>query len=172
MTKESPEELVKKLKDVVRQYLETFVVLPSLEAVERNIIGQAHLASLNKCIQNLPKIVSEFGIGFDKEQLASLPEEEIKKRITSLKEEIDSGIMMNESMIFRHKNSSRLMLFGYLCLLSRSTVVSILSSSYICADILLRSMFELCVGMATLKKVVWQAGLIIYHFLPVNRGLI
>ncbi len=152
MTKESPEELVKKLKDVVRQYLETAVVLPSLEAVEKNIIGQAHLASLNNCIQNLPKIVSEYGIGFDKEHLASLPKEEIEKRIASLEEEIDSGIMMHESMIFRYKNSSRLMLFGYLCLLSRSTVVSILSSSYICADILLRSMFELCVGMATLEK--------------------
>jgi hypothetical protein len=151
MDEHTGDQLIEKLKDVVRLYLNATVLSPSLETVQKNILGQAQLVSLDNCIQSFPKIIMENGCDIDKEHLSSLPIEEIKKRLIAFNKVIESNEFNEEAIAYLAKDRSRLMLFGYVCLLSRWTVVTILSASYLCANIMLRSMFELCVGLATIK---------------------
>jgi len=151
------EILMNKLKTVVSSYLNDKVTIPSLETVEKDFDTQDKLASLLLIVQKTTRLVQEKGIDIDKEFLTSLPLDKIEKRIEVLGRFLEDdenhsnsqeGIHKDAHNYLRSDNSQKYLL-AYFEREINWIIISILSASYISALVLMRTAFELLVGVAT-----------------------
>lgn len=149
--------LIAELRKLVTSYLDKQVITPSLETVETGLHEQGQLISLLLLSRVVTGMVRKKGLDFDKHYLASLPPEEIERRIEVLGRFLESGKscpLADESV---HKDaydylvsdSSHKHLLTYLGREIDWIVVSVLSASYISALVLMRSVLELLVSIAT-----------------------
>jgi len=151
------EDLIVQLRNVISKYLDDNVKKPSLETVEKDFVAQDHLASLLGLINNTVAIVNKEGLTFDKDFLKALPKEEIEKRIEALDSFIASqdsekaidDFDEKEALEYLEKDSSKKYLMPYLTREINWIVISILSASYVSSLVLMRSVFELTIGIAT-----------------------
>ena len=149
--------MIEKLCSVVSGYLDTYVSKPALETIAKDLEGQARVASLRATLHIVTDSIRAHGIDYDKEYLANLPKEEIEMRIESLSKYIElqevSTAGDNEVVLSAVKHldngSSKKYLLEYLIRELNWIIVSLLSASYISSLVLMRSTFELTVGMAT-----------------------
>ncbi len=148
---------IEELRSAVSGYLDTYVSKPALETVTKDIEGQARVASLLAMLHIVAGSIRDHGIDYDKEYLASLPKEEIEARIESLGKYIEmqevSTVEDNEvaqsAVKYLDNDGSKKYLLEYLIRELSWIIVSLLSASYISSLVLMRSTFELTVGMAT-----------------------
>jgi len=173
MEEQEHRQLIDQLREVVTTYLRDQVTNPSLETVEQDFHAQDTLASLLLVVQTSSRLVREKGLGFDKHFLASLPREEIEKRIEALGEFLESGHGCllageedyTEAREYLVSDSSQKHLLAYFGREVNWIVVSVLSASYISSLILMRSAFELLVGIATRKTGAMKERLATIPFL-------
>ena len=157
MEKTEDKDLIATLRKIVASYLDDQVTTPSLETVVQDLHVQDTLARLLLVVRVVSHLVEEKGLPFDKDFLASLPPEDIERRIEILGQFLDSGETCPLTEDGPHKqahqylasDSSQKHLLAYFGREINWIVVSVLSASYISALVLMRSTFELLVGIAT-----------------------
>jgi hypothetical protein len=151
--------LMTKLHEMVSSYLNDQVTKPSLETVEKDFHAQDRLATLLLVVRSTIRLVREKGIDIDKHFLSSLPTDEIEKRIEVLGKFFESGETCPLSGDGTYKNAHEYLVTGasqkhLLAYFGREInwiIISVLSASYISALVLMRSAFELLIGVATRK---------------------
>lgn len=149
--------LIDGLHSVVSKFLDSYVSTPVLETVTKNIEGQARVVSLGALCLIVADSVKDHGIDFDKEYLVNLSKEEVNARIESFGRCIElqeASTAENSEMVrvaaeYLSSDSSKKYLLEYLIRELKWIIVSLLSASYISSFVLMRSSFELIVGMAT-----------------------
>ena len=151
------EELLRRLRAVVTTYIENRVSKPSIETVTKDLIGQARVANLTVLIRAVFEEARTHGVDYDKDFLSSLGPEEVEARIRVLGEFAESNDtsdprhreMAQSAAHYLASDSSRKYLLEYVEREINWIVVSTLSASYVSALILMRSVLELLVGIAT-----------------------
>jgi len=151
------ERLLNQLCNLVSGYLEDNVTRPSLETIEKDFFAQDRLADLLLVVNLLAELAQKEGIVFDKDFLRGLSKEEIEKRIDVLNNFIvkqDSKdaaevVRTEEALNYLDEDSSRRYLLPYLKREINWIIISILSASYVSSLILMRSVFELILGIAS-----------------------
>ncbi len=154
---ESEQQLVEQLRSVVSKYIEQRVTNPAIETVSENILGQARLTSLLSLADLIIVDSRKHGITYDKEFLEKLPVEEIEARISALGAFIESEGEQSEggesssksAMEYLKNDDSKIYLNEYLGREIHWASISLLSASYISSLVLMRSVFELIIGIAT-----------------------
>lgn len=149
--------MIEELCSVISSYLDTYVSTPALETVTKDIEGQARIASLGAMLLIVAKHIRDHGIDYDKQYLANLPKEELEARIESLGQFIElkemttdkTNEIVHSALDYLSNDSSKKYLLEYLIREINWIIVSLLSASYISSLVLMRSTFELTVGMAT-----------------------
>lgn len=149
-------ELMEQLQKVVSTFIHKQVTKPSLETIEKDFNVQDGLASLLLSVQIVTQLILEKGTDIDKPYLSSLPLEEIKKRIEVLGKYIedndpitpnsDTGKVVQEYLV---TGSSQKHLLAYFEREMKWIVISILSASYVSSLVLMRSLFELLIGIGS-----------------------
>lgn len=148
------------LTSVVSSYLDLYVSTPAFETVQNDFEGQARIAALGAMLHVISSHVYTHGIDYDKQYLSNLPKDEIKERIKSFGQFIESqennaentDHIARSAMDYIISDSSKKSLLEYLIREINWIVISLLSASYISALVLMRSAFELIVGIATREK--------------------
>lgn len=145
------EKSINELKKVVQSYLDDYVNTPALEMVEKEIILQDKLA--NQLLINLvfKDLVEKKGIAFDKNELSNLPKNRIKNFIEELEKFIKQGFVSDSLKSYWQLSRINKYLLYYLDKEINWVAVSILSASYISAFIIMRSILELLIAIATKK---------------------
>ena len=142
----------KRLRRVIEKYLEKNVKVPAFETIEQDFYAQNKLASILILLQVTIDSILKQGLDFDEDYLRQLSEPEIEKRIKLLEKSIQTGYFSQEATEILKSDSSRKYLLAYLGRELNWVAISILSASYISAHIIMRSIFELLVGITTKKK--------------------
>jgi hypothetical protein len=147
------QQLINQLRDVLSDYLNKYVLMPSMETVGTDIKGQARLAELLFLTNAAVSLVQKEGLEFDKEYLKSLPQEVVRDRIETLNNilEVDGNGELDEKDItnFFSEASSKQFLLPYLKREINWIAISILASSYISSLVLMRALFILLMCIAT-----------------------
>ncbi len=158
MTEENTrEQLLIHLHSLVSGYLDDKVTKPSLETVDKDFFVQDRLVDMLLVISLLVEIAHKEGTELDKDFLRGLSKEEIEERIDVLTNFVDKYRLKDSAEIDPTENAlgylvednSRKYLLPYLKREINWIVVSILSASYVSSLILMRSVFELIVGIAS-----------------------
>lgn len=161
MTSEVEEDqLLAELRISVSAYLSNRVTAPAMDTVSKDIEGQARIASLLRIARIVCNRIGSEGVEYDAQYLKEISREEIEERILALGRFIeleDSGEVGNERIVrdamdYLFEDGSRKHLLVYFERELNWIVVSILSASYISSFVLMRSVFELTVGIATRNK--------------------
>lgn len=153
----STQQLRLHLHDLISSYLDDQVTRPSLETIDKDFFAQDRLADLLIVVSLLVELAYKEGIEFDKDYLQGLSKEEIKKRIDILGNFVEKyesqgevGIDPTEDAFqYLFEDSSRKYLLLYLKREINWIVVSILSASYVSSLVLMRSVYELIIGIAS-----------------------
>ncbi|NOX64583.1 MAG: hypothetical protein GXO85_02000 [Chlorobi bacterium] len=148
------EKLQNQLVDIINDYLETNVTAPAIETIKKDVFVINRLGSILIALQYSSELVRQKGIDFDKQHLKQLSRDEIEKRIEVFEKFIhsSSGVSQDnqeEAHNFLRTDSSNKHLLTYLIRELNWVNISILSASYLSAHVLLRSSFELLIGIAT-----------------------
>jgi len=152
-TKEE-EKLRDDLIGIMKGYLDTNVTTPTVETLNSDIFVIHKLGTLLLSLRMATELINEQGLTFDKSFLQQLPMEEIEKRIVILEKFINSKADEEQKIHAKAEqllmlDSSKKHLLAYLSRELNWITISILSASYISALVLLRSAFELLIGIAT-----------------------
>ena len=153
------QKLIKRVQTAVSAYLDNHVSKPALETVANDPMGQARVANLKVLIHAIFDDARVHGIDYDKDFLASLATEEVEERIKVLREFTESKDpaghrsrdVAQKAAQYMASGNSRKFIFEYVKRELNWIVVSTLSASYVSALILMRSVLELLVGIATHK---------------------
>ena len=152
MTKD---KLLTELKEVIEDYLNKFVKLPTFETCENDIFAQHKIVCCLTLLTMSIHVIQKKGVCVDLEYLKELPEQKREKRIKSLEKiikKLEEGEGSEEAIKIMKDSHTRKFLLPYLEREFNWVVVSILSASYISAFVLMRSILELLVEIATNKR--------------------
>ncbi|MBW2984069.1 hypothetical protein KY361_03085 [Candidatus Woesearchaeota archaeon] len=144
--------LKKKLKNLIETYLSLYTIKPALQTAEEDLIGQDKIASMIILLQHTTDYIIKQGLDFNKEYLEKLPKDEIEKMVEILNKFISTGGLFQEAKKIMKKGSSKKYLLPYLYRELNWAAISILCASYISANIIMRSVFELIIGIAAEKN--------------------
>lgn len=147
--------LEKQLKDNIKGFLDIYVTKPALKTVEKEIEVQQDVAVIFMLHKITESLILDHGENYysgylnscDKEQLVEI-EQTLKDFING---EADSVVAKKANRII-HKLINRKHLMAYLEREIKWIGISMLSASYISSFILIRSVFELLVGISTGKN--------------------
>lgn len=151
------EQLLKRLRGLYSKYLGEKVTKPSLRTVKKEFFAQDHLVELLLIVCLLVELANKEGIELDKNILRGLSREEIEKRIGGLTSFVEMNkskaaeetAPIDETLGYLAEGSSRKYLLSYLKKEINWVVVSIMSASYASSMVLMRSAFELIIGIAS-----------------------
>jgi hypothetical protein len=146
------DNLRKELRHVVTKYLDTNVNAPAFETIEKDFHAQDKLADILILLRVTVDCIQKQGLSFDKDYLRQLSKPEIEKRIDILERFGQTGHLSQETKEILKSGSSRKDLLAYLVRELNWVVTSILSASYLSANIIMRSIFDLLIGIATKKR--------------------
>jgi hypothetical protein len=146
------ELLIEGLKYAISKYLDMMVKEPAIQTLEHELSVQQDIVSILGIFEVVKKLVHEQGTDIDAGSLLSESREELQNILAILKPFIECSDTVTETkevtdVINKYRNRGHL--FLYLCREIQWIAVSLLSGSYISTLILIRSMFELIVGIAT-----------------------
>ena len=134
---------LKLLAKLVDFYLKEQVITPSHETIEKDVFALDRIGSILIILDESITTILKDGIEFDKDYLRSLPMEDLIKRIQSNNE---------EKLNFLKEDSSNKIWLSYFKRQMNFIVISILSGSYLAANILMRSNFELLINILSIKR--------------------
>ena len=157
LSEKEEKEIQNALIDIIRGYLDTNVTKPTIETLEKDLFVIHKLGTLLISLRLASELINEKGIEFDRDYLQQLPRDEIEKRIDIYENFISSESsnpeeINKEAHELLRNDSSKKHLLAYLLREINWVTISILSASYISAHVLLRSSFELLIGIATNEK--------------------
>lgn len=150
------EKIKKELRSVVEKWLDIYVKKPAFETIDSAILEQAKIASLLVCANIFGTLIIQKGAVIDFDYLKSLKKEELEKRVIIL----SKYVAESETSVDNVKKDAEKLIadginFKYLLLYLEREITwiaaSILVASYISSLILIRSLFELVIGIATRK---------------------
>jgi len=141
--------LEKKLEKTVGKFIDMMTRRPAVETVRKDFHSQDKLATLLILLKNTINLVYKEGIDIDKNFMSQLDKSEWQKHIDILEKAVYTGQFDKAVLEILDLDSSRKYLFAYARRELDWVAVSILSASYVSANILMRSVFELLVGIAT-----------------------
>ncbi len=137
------------LKRVIGEYLNILAKDPAFETAEKDFAAQDRLVNFLTILNVAVKLVSEDGKPLDEEYLSNLSNSERKHTFEVLNKLLQKKHSDEETAKILHSGSSKQYLFAYISRELNWVVVSILSASYISANIIMRSILELLIGIAT-----------------------
>jgi hypothetical protein len=147
----------KELEQYVMSYLDSFVTSPCMDMIRKD--PQCHLrgVSLLARVTYLTRQVLRHGSDFDMERLSSLSPDELNQRIDTLErffngDDPDQGGVTQDVHRYLMSADSQKYLLAYVSREFNWVIVSIMSASYISSLVLMRSLFELLVYVATQTK--------------------
>jgi hypothetical protein len=143
--------LEKTLEKVVGKFIDVMTRRPAVETVRKDFYSQAKLSELLALLDNTIDLVYEEGMDIDKHFMSQLTKSEWQRQVDILVKAIYTSQFDKETLEILDLDSSRKYLFAYAKRELNWTAVSILSASYVSANILMRSIFELLIGIATRK---------------------
>jgi uncharacterized small protein (DUF1192 family) len=145
------EQLFQEVEKHVRSYLDSFVTLPCVEMIRKDPHCHLRVVSILARVRYLTQQVLHHGCDIDKEYLSRLSPSELERRIDILQRFIDSDEPddAQEAHHYLMSDNSRKYLLAYVSRELNWVIVSIMSASYISALVLMRSVFELLIGIAT-----------------------
>lgn len=146
-------QLVKKIQQIFDQWLNSKVRTPAFETIKYGLLEQTRIANAVALLNTLIKFILNNKYDIDLDYLQSLPKNELSIRFNKLnkfiencnKEEYisnDIGIILKDGVLKKH-------LCLYVDREIHVIVLLIMATSYISAMILIRSTFELLIGIAT-----------------------
>jgi hypothetical protein len=147
---QSKSKLISQLFSGFKKYINIVTVKPFLETYKTAAIS-LDLINVDLLFQGLPKLIFKKAQTLDTELLKSLSTPEIQTRLSVYKKVMESDELSDEALKYMQSDNSRQYLFSYLSSLGRSIIVTIYSTSYISSLILMRSFFELLIGITTIK---------------------
>ncbi len=144
--------LTNKLKKGIESYLDSRVKRPALETVDKELSVQQAIVIILALFKITEKLILDHGEDFYIENISDLPKEELEEIINILipfiaNADKNSHTKQVDKIINQHINKKHLL--SYLIREINWISVSILSASYISSLILIRSIFELLIGIAT-----------------------
>jgi hypothetical protein len=143
--------LEKTLEKTVEGFMDIMTKTPSVETVRKDFHSQDKLATLLILLNNTIDLVYKEGIDIDKHFTSQLTKSEWQKHVDILVKAVHTGQFDKKTLKILDLDSSRKYLFAYARRELDWIAVSILSASYVSANILMRSVFELLIGIATRK---------------------
>lgn len=147
--KKSTAGLEKKILEIIGEYLDKNVKVPALETIRKDPYAQHKLGEILVLLEVTVACIQKQGLDIDKNYPALLTKHELDKTIAVMEEFIQSGNFTEEASDIMKSFSSRKYLFPYLVREFHWVVISILAASYLSAHVIMRSIFELLVGIAT-----------------------
>lgn len=148
-------ELSKTLQKVIGSYLDDFVKEPTFETVEKDFHAQDKIADVLLLLQISTKTILEKGTKFDGEYARCMSYQDFLKLTNTLTDIVNSRREQINDKKLRMLAKTKWDLCSRKCLLSyvsrqlNWTAISILSASYISSIIVMRSVFELLIRIAT-----------------------
>ena len=151
------EDLSKKLSDLISNHVNKYVQKPTLETVNKNIHAPRRLGAALVLLRHSCSLASKDGMDYDENHLRQLSKEEIEKYLKTMEQFIEYVPSKSAAKNDKHLEALKLMknfstnkhLMTYLEKEVNWIVISILSASYLSANILMRAVFELLIGIAT-----------------------
>lgn len=147
--------LTNKLKKAIATYLDSRVKKPALQTVDKELSVQEHIVTVLLFFKVSEELILDHGEDLYLDNLSNSPKEELENLITTLTPYIDDPGEKTyskkvDTIISNQINKKHLL--AYLIREIHWIAVSILSASYLSSLILIRSIFELLVGIATNRK--------------------
>jgi len=147
--KKSNAELEEELRKTIGSYLDKNVKVPAYETVEKDFYSLDKLAEILVMLTVTVTCIQKQGLDIDKNYPRLLNKQELEKVKAVMEEFIKTGNFTQEASDIMELFSSRKHLFTYLIREFQWVVISILAASYLSAHVIMRSVFELLVGIAT-----------------------
>jgi hypothetical protein len=151
--------LTKKLEKVVEKYLDHYVKIPAFQTVRNDFDLQNRLLNILRIFNTSRDYIIRDGQDIDEDYLRELSKNEVLIRMQTLEQFIAEAKTstietIGNAEVHRvlQNGSTNKVLLPYLNRKINWIVISILSASYISANILMRSTFELLIGLATKKQ--------------------
>lgn len=146
------DKLTARLKKAIRSYLDLRVIEPALQTVDHEFTVQKDIVVILCIFEVVENLVLHHGASLDKDSFASLFPDELKQTMNILNsfltsDEQTSFLPAVENIFDKHLNKKHL--FAYLKREIQWISVSLLAASYISTLILIRSIFELLIGLST-----------------------
>lgn len=140
---------MEKVQSLVKDYLDEFVYNPVKGLIENDIYTQLNFPIILVLLKITSEEIIRTGISYDKYILNSLPEEKRILYQETLEEYIKTGNKESEvAEIFKEINSKNYLIF-YIVREFNWALISVMSSSYISANIIMRSVFEFMINIST-----------------------
>lgn len=143
---------LRELREVIEGYLDNNVKAPAFETIEKDFYAQDKLANILILLSRTVDCIQREGLDFDKDYLKQLPMPEIQERKEILEKFIQTGHLSEKAKGILESGSSRKYLLAYLVRELNWVTISILCASYLSAHIIMRSVYELLIGIATKKN--------------------
>ncbi len=148
--------MIKKLEKVIGKYLDSYVKVPAFQTVQNDFGLQNRLLNILRIFHTSKDYIIRDGKNIDEDHLRELPKDEIRRRLQTLEQFIAKAKISTvnapvntEVQRVLQDGATNKVLLPYLDREINWIVISILSASYISANILMRSLFELLIGLAT-----------------------
>jgi len=143
----------KELRNIIERYIDQNVKIPTFETVDKDFHAQDRIASILTLLRVSLDCIREQGSFFDEEYMSSvnLTKQEWERQVDILVKDVYIDRTSQEGAKILESYSTRKYLLAYVNKEMNWVAVSILSASYISASILMRSIFELLIGIATRK---------------------
>jgi len=157
-TVKDEKEAKKMLKAIIGGYIENYVRDPTFETIEKDLPAIDKIGNALVMLQVSSRAIFKKGSKFNEEATMCLSKEQYLDITDKLINMVGSEGERNREEDIKELGKitwqlcTRRCLLNYLHRLLHSIAVSILSASYICSMILLRSAFELLIGIATRKE--------------------
>lgn len=144
--------LTKELKKSIENYLEIWVKNPALQTVNKEFTVQKDVGTMLVLFKLTEGLILDHGSEIYLDNLTEMKKDELEETISTLRSFIDEidekhNTKRVDNILKNHVNKKNLL--AYLIREINWISVSILSSSYISSLILIRSIFELLIGIAT-----------------------
>lgn len=147
-----PSILTSQLKTAIGTFLDSRVKNPALETVDKEFTVQKDIATILVMLTHAKQLILDHGEELYLENLAGLPKEKLEEIINILSPFIskpDENNYTSQVHEIINKQINKKHLLSYLIREINWIAISILSASYISSLILIRSIFELLIGIAT-----------------------
>lgn len=157
MSKQS--RLIRKLEKVIGKYLDHYVKVPAFQMVRNDFDLQNRLLNILRIFNTSRDYIIRSGEDIDEDHLRELPKDEVLRRLQTLEQfiveaktsAVEAPVNTEVRRVLQDGTTNKVLL-PYLDREINWVVISILSASYISANILMRSMFELLISLATKKS--------------------
>jgi hypothetical protein len=148
--------MIRKLEKVIGKYLDHYVKIPAFQTIRNDFELQNRLLNILRIFNTSKIYIIREGEDIDTDHLRELPKDEVLKHLKTLEQFIAEAKISPVSApanaevhrILQNGTTNKVLL-PYLDREINWIVISILSASYISANILMRSLFELLIGFAT-----------------------